>query len=74
MGVVLTLGHEDVPVQVSIRPLAMMLRRPNHMFGDPLVPVTSCDNDYEETNSNSWFELVDRIMSWGSWFSKFGSQ
>ena len=65
------LVHEDVSIQVSIRPLAIMLRRPNHMFGNPLVPVTFCDNDYQKT---SWFELVDRIMSWGSWFFKFGSQ
>ena len=52
----LTLGHEDMPVQASIRLLALVLRRPNHILANPLVPVMFCDYDYEETNSFSGTE------------------
>ena len=39
-----------MPVQASIRLLALVLRRPNHMLANPLVPVMFCDYyDYEET-------------------------
>ena len=46
----LTLGHKDIPVQAYIRLLALVLRRPNHMLANSLVPVMLCDYDYEETN------------------------
>ena len=39
-----------MPVQASIRLLALVLRRPNHILANPLVPVMFCDYDYEETN------------------------
>ena len=37
-------------VQASIRLLALVLRRLNHMLANPHVPVMFCDYDYEETN------------------------
>ena len=40
-----------MPIQASIRLLALMLKRPNHILANPLVPVMFCDYDYEETNS-----------------------
>ena len=39
-----------MPVQAPIRLLTLMLRRPNHILANPLVPVMFCDYDYEETN------------------------
>ena len=36
-------------VQASIRLLALMLRRPNYILANSLVPVMFCDYDYEET-------------------------
>ena len=41
-----------MPVQASIRLLALVLRRPNHILANSLVPVMFCDYDYEETNAS----------------------
>ena len=38
-----------MPVQASIRLLALVLRRSNHMLANPLVPVLCWDYGYEET-------------------------
>ena len=38
-----------MPVQASIRLLALVLRRPNHILANSLVPVMFYDYDYEET-------------------------
>ena len=77
----MTLGHEDMPVQASIRLLALVLRRPNHILANSLVPVMFCDYDYEETNMRSpeseakshcliSSELNDNIFQLSAFFMK----
>ena len=50
-------------VQASIRLLALVLRRPNHILANPLVPVMFCDYDYEETNPIRYRNIVRFVIA-----------